>query len=116
MSAELKKERQKAHAKMRDELRIAVKEKFLTDFITRGDIRREIQAIMRDEVLESLKGADMREIIRQEIRAELTRMCGGNYVANTVKEFIKLEAQRFAAKVIEDSVIVKVVEPPEGAW
>jgi hypothetical protein len=113
--ADLRAERIKAHGKMRDEVRNAVKETMLKEGFGRDEIRQAIRDVLMDEVRKKIEGKDISDLVRAAVAAELTKMCGGNYVANTVKEMVKYEAQRIASEFVEKSVLVKAINT-EDTW
>lgn len=107
---ELRGERLKAHAKMRDEVRNAVKEEMLREGIGREEIRQAVSEMLMGTVRKKVEGTDMRKLIQQVLREELTRMVGGNYIPDLIRKTLKDEAEKLAAAFIEKSVLVTTTD------
>lgn len=113
MTDSLKAERKKAHDKMRDEIRIAVKEALLKAGIGRDEIRCAIKDEICSEVKKRANVGDTNTLLREAMRKEIISLCGGNYVQDLVRNLIKAEAQRLAVEFVDKSVMVKTVEHKE---
>lgn len=106
-------EKKKAHAKMREEIRNAVKEAVLRDGINRSEFRELVREIALEEVKKVLAGQDspmLTSLLTDLLKKELARVCGGTFLVDRAKEHVSAEVKRLAAKFVDDKVIIKSLE------
>lgn len=114
----LRTERLKAHAKMRDEIRNAVKEEILRDGISREGIRKAMADIAREETAKAIKnngGIALDKMLTDLLKGELERVCGKGYLTQHVKDRVGSEVSLLAKEFVNNKVIIKSLDDG-GTW
>lgn len=103
-------ERKKAHAKMRDEIRIAVKEEILRNGLSRVDIRKAIEDEIKIGADKAMKGTSMKTVLTAYIREEFVKLLGANYTAQAAKAAVLAEINVIASKFVNDALVIKAID------
>lgn len=109
----LRTERKKAHAKMRDEIRVGIKEATLKAGIGRDEIRQAVKDEIALAVKAAMNGSDLRRLITEILKAELRQTFGEKTITDVMKNALVKETQALAAKFVNDTILVKAIDLKE---
>jgi hypothetical protein len=96
-----------ARARLREEVRNSVKDVMLRDGMGRDEIRKAIQDVLVGEVRKRAGEIKARDILREMVREEITRLVGINFVGDNIKKLLIEEIGKQAKSYVDNSVIIK---------
>lgn len=115
MTAEQEKEMRraeglKAHAKMREEVRTAVREAMFREGISREEIRKAIRDTIKADVKDRVAGMkiDMDKEVDEFLRDELKKVVGATYTVEAIKKVLRDRIDVMAKEFVDSSVLIRV--------